>query len=143
MLEYYKTVGISGKMARSLLLIEHEKWPFLQILRHTCLSNLFAINHLAILPQSQKSAFFCYFLLKFCVCAEFTPRASFQPKNHPIICHLSSTIYYLQSEKHHTPCTMNRKPTRSCIRSGLDLHGLDPASCIRHPRCFSLDLPDT
>ena len=143
MMKNYTNVGKTRNLAQSLLLIEHQKRPFSQTFQPDRLSKSLPTNHLAILPQSQKSAFFCYFLLKFCIYAEFPSHPSFQPKNHPIICYLSSTIYYLQSEKYHTPYTINRKLTRSCIPSGPDLDGLDLASCINRPRCFSLDLPDT
>ncbi len=142
MMKNYTNVGKIRNLAQSLLLIRHEKRPFLQIFQRISFFNLLATNHLAILPQSQKSAFFCYFLLKFCIHAEFPSYPSFQPRNQPIICYLPSTIYHSESEKHHTPYTINRKLTRSCIPSGPDLDGLDLAFCIKHLQCFLLDLPD-
>ena len=56
---------------------------------------------------------------------------------------LLSAICYSRSERYRAPYTMNRKRTRSCLSSWLDLDGLYPTSCIAHAQCFSLDLPDT
>ena len=72
----YANVGKHRNLAQSLLLIEHKKTPFSQTFQPVRFSNTFPINHLAILSQSQKSAFFCFFLLKFCIYAEFAESLS-------------------------------------------------------------------
>ncbi len=76
MTNIYANVGKCGNLAQSLLLIEHKKTPFSQTFQPVRFSNTFPIKHLAILSQSQKSAFFCYFLLKFCIYAEFADSLS-------------------------------------------------------------------
>ncbi len=67
----YPNVGKTRNLAQNLLLIEHKNTPFLQISQPSCLLYFLGANHLHISPQPQKSAFFCFFLLKICIYAEF------------------------------------------------------------------------
>ena len=101
----YANVGKIGNLAQSLLLIGRQNTPFSQTSYLNNNAKPLTDNVLREELRSSISAFFCFFLLKFCIYAEFPSHPSRQnllPSSRlslsslPLL-HFLSTIYYLPS----------------------------------------------
>ena len=72
MMIIFANVGKTGSLAQSLLLIAHQKTLFLQIFYFNNNAKPLTNKVLREELRSSMSAFFCYFLLKVCICAELS-----------------------------------------------------------------------
>ncbi len=79
----YGNVGKTGNMARFMLLIRHKKAPFLQTFLLHQIYNSLSIPYLQKMLCPKKSAFFCFFLLFFCIYAEFLRHPDHPEQNSP------------------------------------------------------------